>query len=210
MIDPELIQVRKDERLNLDSLKLYLSQLFNQDLKNFKLLQFGGGHANLTYLLSFNKKEFVLRRPPVGPIAPSSHDMKREHKVQKSLNKIFPLAPNSIHFCSDHNIIGTDFHILERRNGYIIRKFFPNFINLNQKYIDKLTFNSIDALASLHSIEPSDVGLEDLGKPEGFLERQLNGWEDRWKKSSDSEQLMYVFDKTITNLRQKIPKPQSV
>ena len=93
MIDPELIQVRKDEILNINSLKSYLTELFNENLNNFKIMQFGGGHANLTYLLSFNSKEYVLRRPPIGPIAPSSHDMGREHKVQKSLNALFPLVP---------------------------------------------------------------------------------------------------------------------
>ena len=208
MIDPELIQVRKDEILNLNSLKTYLTELFNENLNNFKIMQFGGGHANLTYLLSFNNKEYVLRRPPIGPIAPSSHDMVREHKVQKSLNALFPLAPKSIHFCENTNIIGCKFHIIERRNGYVIRKFFPSFINVDQKYINELTYNSVDVLASLHSIAPNAVGLQTLGKPEGFVERQLNGWEDRWKKSTNSDQLNNVFDTLISKLRFKIPKPQ--
>ena len=208
MIDPELIQVRKDEILNINSLKLYLTELFEKDLNNFKLMQFGGGHANLTYLVSFNDEEYVLRRPPIGPIAPSSHDMSREHKVQKSLNKLFPLAPKSLHFCEDISILGIQFHIIERRNGYVIRKCFPSFVNLDKKYVDSLTFNSIDVLASLHLIDPSEVGLENLGKPDGFVERQLNGWEDRWKKSAHSYELSIVFDKLILNLRKQIPKPQ--
>ncbi len=208
MIDPELIQVRKDEKLNINSLKLYLSELFNEDLNNFKIMQFGGGHANLTYLLSFNDTEYVLRRPPIGPIAPSSHDMGREHKVQKSLNKLFPLVPKSIHFCENANIIGAKFHIIERRNGYVIRKFFPSFMSVDKKYVDNLTFNSIDVLASLHLIDPSEVGLERLGKPDGFLERQLNGWEDRWKKSTNLDRSKNVFDTLISKLRINMPKPQ--
>jgi len=208
MIDPELIQVRKDEILNINSLKSYLTELFNENLNNFKIMQFGGGHANLTYLLSFNNKEYVLRRPPIGPIAPSSHDMGREHKVQKSLNALFPLAPKSIHFCENTNIIGCKFHIIERRNGYVIRKVFPSFVNVDQKYVNDLTYNSVDVLASLHLIEPNEVGLQRLGKPDGFVERQLNGWEDRWKKSTNSDQLNNVFDTLISKLRIKIPKPQ--
>ena len=210
MIDPELIQVRKDEILNINSLKSYLTELFNENLNNFKIMQFGGGHANLTYLLSFNNKEYVLRRPPIGPIAPSSHDMGREHKVQKSLNALFPLAPKSIHFCENTNIIGCKFHIIERRNGYVIRKVFPSFVNVDKKYVNDLTYNSVDVLASLHLIEPNEVGLQRLGKPDGFVERQLNGWEDRWKKSTNSDQLNNVFDTLISKLRIKIPKPQHV
>ena len=208
MMDSELIQVRKDEKLNLFTLKPYLSDVFKTDLTNFKLMQFGGGHANLTYLISSNEMEFVLRRPPIGPIAPSAHDMKREHTVQKALNKKLTIVPNSIHLCEDINVIGTNFHIIERKKGYVVRKNFPDFIDINKDYINNLTFKSLDILSFLHLVKPYEVGLEKLGKPEGFVERQLNGWEDRWKKSTHSDELYYAFDKTIKHLRNKLPNPQ--
>ena len=210
MIDPELIQVRKDENLDKASLTKYLSKLFCIEIKEFDLMQFGGGHANLTYLIKFNGCEYVLRKPPIGPLAPSAHDMYREHKVQKSLNKLFPLAPNSIHFCEDESVIGAKFHLIERRYGYVIRKSFPNFITPTKTFIDKISFNTVDILSSLHLINPKNVGLQNLGKPEGFVYRQLIGWEDRWRKSTDDKNMNKIFDKLIVTLHQKIPKSQHV
>ena len=109
MVDHELINIRQDEQIDLHKLKNYLNELLKIDIDKINILQFSGGHANLTYLISFNDKEFVLRRPPLGPVAPSSHDMAREHMVQRSLNKLFPLAPKSIHLCEDDKIIGSNF-----------------------------------------------------------------------------------------------------
>mgnify|MGYP001257572607 CR=1 FL=1 len=122
MVDHELINIRQDEQINLHKLKNYLNELLKIDINKINILQFSGGHANLTYLISFNDKEFVLRRPPLGPVAPSSHDMAREHMVQHSLNKLFPLAPKSIHLCEDDKIIGSKFHLIERKKGIVIRK----------------------------------------------------------------------------------------
>ena len=113
--------------------------MLKRKIKGFNLKQFSGGHANLTYLISFNDEEYVLRRPPLGPIAPSAHDMKREHNVQKSLHSILPLVPNSIHFNDDETIVGSQFHIIERKKGFVIRKEFPDFIPLNYNFI---TINS--------------------------------------------------------------------
>ena len=91
--------------------------------------------------LSKNDEEYVLRRPPLGPVAPSSHDMYREHKVQSSLNTLFPLTPKSLYFCDDETIIGSNFHIIERRNGFVIRKQFETYISLSKENLRKLSFN---------------------------------------------------------------------
>ena len=123
-IEQELIDVRKDEQLDLESLRQYLKNILKLEFNNLTSLQFSGGHANLTYLLKLDEREYVLRRPPLGPVAPSSHDMYREHRVQSSLNTLFPLAPKSLYFCDEETIIGSKFHIIERRNGFVIRKQF--------------------------------------------------------------------------------------
>ena len=122
LIDQELIEIRQDEQLNLNNLSSYLKDTLNMQFKNIKTLQFSGGHANLTYLLKVDETEYVLRRPPLGPIAPSSHDMFREHTVQSKINTMFSLAPKSLYFCDDESVIGSTFHIIERRNGFVIRK----------------------------------------------------------------------------------------
>ena len=188
-MNTELIEVRKDEKLNEESLKLFFSDLLKSKINNFSLKQFSGGHANLTYLISVNDKEYVLRRPPLGPIAPSAHDMKREHKVQRSLHSVFPLVPNSIFFSDDVSIVGSQFHIIERKKGFVIRKEFPDFLPLNLNFINELSDQMIKILSDLHKINPIKVGLEKLGRPEGFVERQLLGWEKRWKLATENTSL---------------------
>jgi aminoglycoside phosphotransferase (APT) family kinase protein len=208
--EKELINVRKDEQLDLESLGSYLRNSLKLEFDNLSSLQFSGGHANLTYLLRLDKKEYVLRRPPLGPVAPSAHDMLREHRVQSSLNPLFPLAPKSLYFCDDERIIGSKFHIIERRNGFVIRKEFEPYISPSKDNLRKLSFKIIDVLADLHNINPDEAGLGDLGKPEGFVLRQLNGWEERWKKSTDDKVLKSKFDKLISSLRLSLPHPQAV
>lgn len=209
-IDQELINVRADEKLDLNKLKTYLKNELDYSFDNIEILQFSGGHANLTYLLQLDNKEYVLRRPPLGPIAPSSHDMLREYKVQSQINSKFPLAPKSLYFCDDESIIGSKFHIIERRNGYVIRKKMHDHIANSKENVRKISFRMIDILADLHKVNPNQVGLGDLGKPEGFALRQLNGWEDRWKKSTENENLKSRFDKLTSHLRLNLPQSKIV
>ena len=208
MVDNELINIRQDEKIDLHKLKNYLNELLKIDIDKINILQFSGGHANLTYLISFNNKEFVLRRPPLGPVAPSSHDMAREHMVQHSLNKLFPLAPKSIHLCEDDKIIGSKFHLIERKKGIVIRKEMRPELDGSRDKIRSLSFKMIDILAELHKLDPSQVGLGDFGRPDGFVLRQLNGWEDRWEKASEDEIKANRFNKLVRYLRSNIPEPQ--
>ena len=209
-MNTELIEVRKDEKLNEENLKVFFSNLLKSKIKKFNLKQFSGGHANLTYLISVNDEEYVLRRPPLGPIAPSSHDMKREHKVQRSLHSIFPLVPNSIYFSNDISIIGNQFHIIERKKGFVIRKEFPDFLPLNLKFIYQMSKQMIKILSDLHKINPINVGLENLGKPEGFVKRQLFGWEKRWKVATENTPLHFIFDHLLEKLKINIPRSKTV
>ena len=208
MVDNELINIRQDEQIDLHKLKNYLNELLKIDIDKINILQFSGGHANLTYLISFNDKEFVLRRPPLGPVAPSSHDMAREHMVQHSLNRLFPLAPKSIHLCEDDKIIGSKFHLIERKKGIVIRKEMRSELDKSRNKIRLLSFKMIDILAELHKLDPSQVGLGDFGRPDGFVLRQLNGWEDRWKKASEDKIKANRFNKLVRYLRSNIPDPQ--
>ena len=209
-IDQELINVRTDEKLDLNKLNIYLKNELDFSFDNIEIFQFSGGHANLTYLLKLDNKDYVLRRPPLGLIAPSSHDMLREYKVQSQINSKFPLAPKSLYFCDDESIIGSKFHIIERRNGFVIRKKMHDQIANSKENIRKLSFRMIDILADLHQVNPNQVGLGDLGKPEGFVLRQLNGWEDRWKKSTENQYLKSRFDKLTSYLRSNLPQSQVI
>ena len=171
--EQELIEIRQDEQLDLNNLRSYLKDILNMQFKDIETLQFSGGHANLTYLLKIDDIEYVLRRPPLGPIAPSSHDMFREHTVQSKINTKFSLAPKSLYFCDDESVIGSKFHIIERRNGFVIRKKMEPFITQSRENIRKLSFRIIDVLADLHKVDFELVGLGNLGRPEGFVKRQL-------------------------------------
>src|SRR5487761_2067287 len=123
--DPEVIPVRSEEQLDCARLEPYLRANLEGIDGPFSLAQFGGGHANLTYLLTFGTREYVLRRPPLGPIAARSHDMQREYRVLSRLYAAFDLAPRAFALCTDASIIGSDFVIEERKHGIAIRRELP-------------------------------------------------------------------------------------
>ena len=128
-----------------------------------------------------------MRRPPLGPIPPGAHDMRREHRVLSVLHRRFPLAPQSLLLCEDESVIGAVFVVEERRHGFVIRDDIPPEFagrpELNRRIGEAL----IDALADLHLVPPSEVGLGDLGRPEGYVERQLQGWSRRWHAAQGGE-----------------------
>jgi aminoglycoside phosphotransferase (APT) family kinase protein len=183
MRDPETIDVRAEERLPLERLESYLRAHLPQTEGALAIRQFGGGHANLTYLLQFGKREYVLRRPPLGPVAPGAHDMRREHRVLSVLNAGYPLAPQSYVLCTDHEIIGSDFFVMERRNGIAFRREIPAQWVAQPEVLAGVGYSLIDNLAALHALDPGSVGLGDLGKPDGYIERQVRGWTERWNNA---------------------------
>jgi aminoglycoside phosphotransferase (APT) family kinase protein len=188
----ELIDERPDERLDTARLDPYLRGHLPEADGPLSVRQFGGGKANLTYLLRFGDpgaaREFVLRRPPLGPIPPGAHDMRREHRVLSVLHRRYKPAPKSLLLCEDESVIGAVFIVEERRRGFVIRDDIPPEFaarpDLNRRIGDSL----IDALADLHLVAPAEIGLGDLGRPEGYVERQLAGWSRRWHAAQGGEE----------------------
>lgn len=207
--DREVIEVRADERLDTSRLKPWLRRHLPKAQGPFELAQFGGGHANLTYLIRFGDTEYVLRRPPFGSLAPGSHDMKREHRVLKGLWRAFPLAPCSFVLCDDHSIVGADFHVMERRHGIAIRTELPEGYEWTPELNRKVGEMVVDVLAELHKADPAEAGLADIGHPEGFLERQLSGWGRRWEAARDEEAPNAVMD-IISWLERRRPESREV
>lgn len=191
--EPELIEVRADERFDRDRLSDYLRGRLEGADGPFSVRQFGGGHANLTYCLRFGEGdsavEYVLRRPPLGPVAPRSHDMAREYRALSKLWRGFPLAPRAYLYCDDASIIGADFLVMERRHGIVVRSSVPAEFGGGEDPVAnrKLSEVVIDVLADFHAVEPASVGLDGLGKPEGFLERQVRGWAERYQRAKTGE-----------------------
>ncbi len=178
--DPETMPVRAEEQLDATRLEPYLRAHLPAAEGPLEIAQFGGGHANLTYLLRFGQREYVLRRPPLGPVPPGAHDMRREHRVLSTLHAGYPLAPRSYLLCTDHAVIGADFFVMERRHGFAFRASIPAPWAQRPDVLRGVGLSLVDNLAALHAVDPAGVGLSELGKPEGFVERQLRGWTDRW------------------------------
>lgn len=149
--------------------------------------QFPGGHSNLTYLLRFDGEELVLRRPPFGPVPPRAHDMAREYRVLQAVHPHFPLAPRPYLLCEDTAVIGSVFYVMERRRGLTIRTSEPPPIAGNVDLRRRISGSVVDTLADLHAIDVAAHGLDTLGKPAGFVARQIRGWTERWHAAKTSD-----------------------
>ncbi len=145
--------------------------------------QFPSGFSNLTYLISVGEREMVLRKPPIGANIKSAHDMGREYNIQTALKTVFPYCPTMLAYSEDESITGSPFYVMERVNGIILRKNLPKGMNLSPEQGRKLCEKLLDVHVELHSIDVKKIGLESLGKPEGYVKRQVDGWSGRYRKA---------------------------
>jgi aminoglycoside phosphotransferase (APT) family kinase protein len=143
--------------------------------------QFSGGASNLTYLLRYADRDLILRRPPAGTKAASAHDMAREHRVQARLKPVFPYVPEMVAFCDDPAVIGSEFYVMERLEGIILRANLPRGLELSEAQVRELCLAVVDRLIDLHAIDPDEAGLADLGRGAGYVERQVRGWSERYR-----------------------------
>ena len=181
---PDAAPVRPGESLDWTALESWLRPRLAEELPGvtgpLEVLQFPNGSANLTYLLRIGGHELVLRRPPFGEIAPGAHDMKREFKVLSQLWRRFDRAPRGYVMCSDPAVLGADFFVMERRRGEVVRDEIPAPMRHHRDVGRRISLALVDAMADLHMLDPVACGLADLGRPDGFVERQLGGWAKRW------------------------------
>jgi len=189
-----LRSVRAGEELDWGQLESWLrdrlsaSDLPDRDRRErMQVAQFPGGHSNLTYHVSFGATELVVRRPPFGPVAPTAHDMAREYRWLAAVHPVFPLAPRVHALCEDPAIIGSVFYVMERRHGLVVRDEEPSPIRNRPETRRSVSLALIEALADLHAIGIADAGLSALGKPHGFVARQVRGWTERWNRSKTSD-----------------------
>ncbi len=178
----EAVAVRADEALPLDPLRAWLGQRLAGG-QSADVLQFPAGHSNLTYLVRTHTPaaEYVLRRPPLGPVAARAHDMAREFRVLAALAPHFPPAPRPVALCEDAAVIGAPFFVMERRRGIIPRRGVPAEYAGLPDAAGRMSATMACSLAALHRIDVGATGLAALGHPEGFLERQVAGWSERWR-----------------------------
>ena len=149
--------------------------------------QFPSGASNLTYLVKIGDWEGVLRRPPLGPVPPKAHDMGREARLLIKLHEAFPLAPKPYFFCEDESVIGAPFYVMERRKGVIVDDSFPEGVEPTEELRRGMSRMVVETLVELHTVDWQKASLGDLGRPEGFLERQVKGWIGRYDKAKTEQ-----------------------
>jgi aminoglycoside phosphotransferase (APT) family kinase protein len=212
MPPPELAPVRPGEELDWARIESYLRAELPADLEisgGFEVLQFPNGAANLTYLVRFGERELVLRRPPFGTLAPGAHDMKREYKVLSRLWRYFDRAPRAYLFCDDPAVAGADFFVMERRRGEVIRGVIPESMRGHADVGMRIGTALVRAMGDFHLLDPEACGLGDLGRPDGFVERQVRGWKKRWDLVADPKHDAAMCA-VHARLAEALPDPQRV
>lgn len=179
-------EIRSGEGLDVKKLQTFLRQ--ELDLTEpIHVKQFPSGYSNLTYLIECEEQDFVLRRPPFGANIKTAHDMSREFRILESLMEVYEKVPFPLLYCDDESIIGAPFYMMERVEGIILRKEAPEGLTLDSMFMKYLSQNFIDNLVAIHQIDLVETELEDLGFPEGYVERQIKGWAKRYVNAKTDE-----------------------
>ena len=195
--------IRPGEELNEANLHEFLFANFPEAKGEIEISQFPAGSSNLTYCVKIGANEYVLRRPPFGNQVKSAHDMSREFNVLSRLSEVYKPAPKPLIYCADEAVIGSEFYLMERRSGLIIRGESPEHLENSKELQRKVCESFIENLAELHALDYKKIGLENLGKPEGYAERQVKGWTKRYFNAKTDEQR--ELEKSIEWLNSNIP-----
>jgi aminoglycoside phosphotransferase (APT) family kinase protein len=198
----ETNQVRQGEELDAGRLSLWLADRLPTG-GDVVVEQFPAGSSNLTYLISVGGEEYVLRRPPFGNTVKTAHDMNREFQVLSKLSAVYAPAPKPMLFCDDESVIGSEFYLMERRKGLIIRGKSPAEMEKSPGLRKSVCESFIGNLAALHALDYESAGIGDLGKPEGYVRRQVEGWTKRYFNAKTDE--WPELEKAIKWLNENIP-----
>lgn len=208
---PELAPVRPGEDLDWDRIGDYLRDQLGLS-GDLMVRQFPNGSANLTYLLTFGSTRVVLRRPPLGTIAPGAHDMQREYTVLAALDGLFAKAPTPLHFCGDEKVAGAPFFVMSYVAGVVVRNTLPAAMRAQSTAgaaARQVGFALADAVAELHQV-PTDVPqTREVGRPIGYVARQLAGWHRRWALVQTAELNPHV-DRIHQRLVESMPQSPRV
>ena len=199
MSDPS-VDVREEDAFDIEALAAWLRAHADgipdgtPDVR-----QFPGGASNLTYLLRYPQRDLILRRPPSGAKARGAHDMGREFTIKSRLAPVFDRVPEMVAFCDDAYVIGSEFYVMQRLEGTILRRDLPEDLTLSPEDAGALCRGFLDVLVELHSVDPSAAGLDDLGRGAGYVARQVGGWSHRFRQArtdnvGDYERVMAWLD----------------
>ncbi|HZJ48193.1 MAG TPA: phosphotransferase family protein [Acidimicrobiia bacterium] len=169
--------VRVGEEIDVDALQRWMAVHVPGLGGPIEVDQFPSGHSNLTYLIRVGDRQLVLRRPPFGARVKSGHDMSREYRILSHLQPVWSKAPTPIASCEDPSILGAPFYLMERVGGVILRN---TTSAPDASTMRRICGAFVETLAQIHGIDVAGAGLETLGHPDGYVERQVSGWTRRW------------------------------
>ena len=162
-----------------------------------------GGRSNLTYVITDGTTEWVLRRPPLGHVLPTAHDMAREHRVLDALRDTAVPVPVVLGFCDDTDVNGAPFYVMEKVDGIIYRDA-RSLASLSATDAGRVSHALVDVLADIHAVDFTAVGLGDFGRPDGYCERQVRRWGEQWERSKTRE--IPAVDEVARRLRAALPR----
>jgi len=175
--------IRDGEEFPIENLEIFLKEN-DFEINNLIFKQFPSGYSNLTYFLKSSSKEFVLRRPPFGAKSlKGGHDMLREYNVLKNLKSQFNKVPKVHLYCDNDDIIGAPFYIMDRVEGYIIRPNLQEQDSPGEEVIRNVSDSLVSTLVELHNVDINEANLNNLGKIDGYVKRQVEGWIKRYNHS---------------------------
>jgi aminoglycoside phosphotransferase (APT) family kinase protein len=195
--------IRQGEALPVDQIESFLKDTIAGLHGNVSLKQFPSGASNLTYLVTCGNRQMVLRCPPHGTKAATAHDMGREYKVLSALSDHWRYAPRPLAYSEDASIIGCPFYVMERIQGIILRKEIPAGILTSAADIRSLFEKFVEVLFELHSLDYQKIGLGDLGRPNGYVQRQVTGWNRRYRAARTPD--VPDCEKVMAWLEDKMP-----
>ena len=175
--------LRAEDAFDVAAVHAFLAQRVDGLTGLPEVRQYGGGASNLTYLLRYPDRDLVLRRPPAGQKSASAHDMRREYRVQERLKPVYRYVPQMLAFCDDPAVLGSDFYVMERVEGLILRGRLPRGLELSPEQASDLADHAVDSLLELHQVDAHAAGLGDLGKGAGYVGRQVAGWSERYRRA---------------------------
>jgi len=197
------VKVREGEELDVKKVGEFLKDSISGLEGDLIVEQFPSGFSNLTYMIKVGEKELVLRRPPFGRKAKTAHDMGREYRILSALNPVFPYCPKPLVYTEDESVLGCPFYVMERIRGIIVRRDLPKGLAFSPEEAGKLCENLLDVQCELHSVDYKKIGLEDFGKPQGYVKRQVEGWSSRYIQARTPDAPDY--EKVMEWLHEKMP-----
>jgi aminoglycoside phosphotransferase (APT) family kinase protein len=174
--------VRSGEELDWGRLDAWLKEALPQLRGEPQVSQFAGGNSNLTYRLKYENDDLVLRRPPFGTKAKSAHNMAREFRIISELKPVYPAVPDALCYSDDESIIGSEFYVMRKVEGQLIKEVLPEEWNFSADDTRRFCVNIWDKLIELHQVDYAAAGLGDFGKPDGYVARQILGWNSRYER----------------------------